>query len=531
MIKTAIGDNLDCETLNHKFHEIISREFDNLERIEIDCFKEDNYLVILISESITEVIDRIKDILKEYQIVDKFLIRNSNDVNEIYYNSIDHNLEDVKQQKNYSSQNFSVGFIVSILGVISLGIIGIFYYFTRPCVLGECVVIAETETSISNQFKANSQNLTEENIKTLQLGLITEINQLKRIPRWSKYHEEASSFIEKYEQKVTQLDNVLVALKLEKDSISLTQNLPLSLDEWIRIKGFWQESIELMNSLNIDDLENFKQEKLNLYQNQLTIADNNINKEKQAQENLINAQNLATTIENKQKEISSLTDLENIEKSWQTAIKQVESIEPLTQAYQEKETLLNNYLLNLMEIQKQITKEKNALNIKNQAQKNINEALESQKNNQWTKAVSLWENALKELKKIAPETFIAQEAKKLETTTTKQLEIAKSELKKALVKQEIKAELDTICNKSELNCSYSVEPNTVKIFLNQEYLQKISKLSSLNSLTNNDQQKQQINTHIEQVEKNYQYISTKYKIMVEVYNPQRQLIMIYNTRI
>lgn len=529
MIKTAIGDNLDCETLNHKFHEIISREFENVNPIEIDCFKEDNYLVILISESMTEVIDRIKEILTEYQIIDNFLIRNINDKEIIYYNSIVNNLEDIKQKNYYNSQNFSVGFIVSLLGVISLGIIGIFYYFTRPCVLGECKVIAETETSISNQFKDNSQNLTAENIKTLQLGLIAEINELKRIPPWSKYHEEATSFMEKYAQKVSQLDNVLVALKLEKDSTNLTQNLPLSMDEWIRIKGFWQESIELINSLNIDKLENFKQEKLNFYQNQLTIADNSINKEKQAEENLINAQKLAINIENKQKEITSLTDLENIEKSWQNAIEQVESIEPLTKAYQEKETLLNSYLLNLMEIQKQIAKEKNALNIKNQTEKLIIEALESQKNNQWTKAVSFWENALKELKKISPDTFTAKEIPNLEKSTTKQLETAKSELKKALVKQEIKAELDTICNKSELKCSYSIEPNTVKIFLNQEYLQKISKLSSLNNLSNNDEQKQQINTHIEQVEKNYQYLSTKYKILVEIYNPQRQLIMIYNT--
>ena len=71
-----------------------------------------------------------------------------------------------------------------------------------------------------------------------------------------------------------------------------------------------------------------------------------------------------------------------------------------------------------MEIQKQIAKEKNALNIKKQTEKLITEALESQKNNQWTKAVSSWENALKELKKISPETFTAQEIKNLEKHTT-----------------------------------------------------------------------------------------------------------------
>jgi hypothetical protein len=531
MIKTAMGDNLNCETLNHKFHQIISDEFENLHSIKIDCFQEDDYLVILISESVTELIDRIKDILKEYQIVNNFLICNIDDVNKIYYNSIDNNLKDIKKRNYYSSQNFSVGFIVSILGLICLSFIGIFYYFTRPCVLGECKIITETEKSISNQFKADSQSVTEENIKTLQIRLIAEINELKRIPPWSKYYKDASFLIEEYEQKVNQLDNILVALQLEKDSINLTKNLPLSLDEWTRIKGFWQESIELINTLNIDSLEQFKQEKLNFYQSQLIIVNNGINQEKQADKNLINAQNLVIEIENKQKEVTSLSDLESIERSWQTAIKQVESIEPSTQAYQEKETLLKSYLTKLMEIQKQISKEKNALNIKKQAETNIKEALKLQNNNQWTKAVTSWENALKELKKISPETLTFEQIKNLENNTSKQLETAKSALKKALVRQQMKAELDTICNNSELKCSYSIGPNTVKIFLNQEYLQKISKLSSLNSLTNNDEQKKQINNHIEQVEKNYQYISTKYKILVEVYNPQRQLIMIYHTSI
>ncbi|BAQ64911.1 hypothetical protein [Geminocystis sp. NIES-3709] len=531
MIKTAIGDNIDCETLKHKFYEIIPDNFESLDRFEIDCFKEDNYLVILINESNPELIDRIKNILEEYQIVDNFIIRDFHDAEKIYFSKIEQNLEVLNKKNYYTSQNFSIGFIISILGIFSLGIVGIFYYFTRPCVLGNCSVIAEKETSISSQFKDKSQDLTEENIKNLQLSLITAINELKRIPPWSKFHEEATFFIKQYENEVNQLEQLLTALQLEKDSKSLTKNLPLSIDEWNRIKSFWQQAIELIKSITIEDLQSFKQEKLSLYQNQLTVTENNIIKEKQAEENLIKAQNLATEIENKEKQITTLTDLENIEKRWETAIKQIESIEPLTKAYQEKEQILNTYLANLIKIQKQITTEKNALNIKNQAQKTIDLALESQKNNQWTKAVSLWENAINSLKKISPNTLITKEIKDLEINTTKQLETAKSELKQAIVREEIKNELKNICNNGELRCSYSVDKSTVKIFLAEEYLKKIASLSNLNRLTKNNEQEKQINTHIEQVEKNYQYISTKYKILVEVYNPQRQLIMIYHTPI
>ncbi|MBL1210865.1 MAG: hypothetical protein FWJ34_14685 [Geminocystis sp. GBBB08] len=64
--------------------------------------------------------------------------------------------------------------------------------------------------------------------------------------------------------------------------------------------------------------------------------------------------------------------------------------------------------------------------------------------------------------------------------------------------------------------------------MTDKYLQKITSLSVMTNLTNNNEQEKKITTHINQVEKNFQYISTKYNIPVEIYNPQKQLIMIYN---
>lgn len=542
MIKTAMGNNIDYETLKRSFYEVINDKFTLDNSLKIDCFKEKTCLEILISDIeeniLPEVIDLIKRVINEYQIIDDFLIRSFDDIDKIYFVShntnsknkiVNENQPFLKDDKKYNSSNFSFSFILFILGFLSLGIIGGIYYFTRPCVLGNCELITVTENSVSNLLKNQSkEDLTEVKIKELQLGLIEAINDLKRIPFWSKSYENASLLIKDYQDQVSQLDNLLIALNSVNTAETVIKNLPLSLDEWNRVKGFFQDAIAIFNNLNIEELNGIKEDKLAKYNNQLKVIDDKIIQEKKADELLSKGKAMATEIETLQTQVVNLSGLENLQQNWQLAIKTIESIPPQTNAYQEKETTLNTYLQQLIPVQNKIIKEKTALNIKNQAQKTIKLAEESQKNNQWTKAVSLWQEAISLFKKISPEVLVKKEIIDLESKANKQLTIAKSELKQAIIKEKIKQELNKICQNAEEICTFNVSKESVKVFLTDRYLQKIASLSTVTKLTNNNEQQKQITTHINQVEKNYQYISTKYKIPVEIYNPQRQLIMIYN---
>jgi hypothetical protein len=540
MIKTAIGNDMDYDTLKARFNEVINEELTFDSSFKINCFKEENYLVILISDiednNLKSIINSIQEVINEYQIIDDFLIRSFDDVNKIYFisndtknNIIKENQSLLKERKKYNSANFSVSFILFILGVISLGAISGIYYFTRPCVLGNCELMATTENSVSSLLETQSQeDLTEAKIKELQLGLMAGINDLKRIPFWSRYHENANLLIKDYQDKVTQLDNLLVALKLVNTAKTVSHNLPLSLDEWNRVKGFFQEAIAIFNNINLEELDTLKQNKLANYNNQLRVIDERIIQEKKADELLNKGRNMAIDIENQQGKVTDLSGLENLQQNWQLAIKTIESIPAQTNAYQEKDKTLNNYLQQLIQIQNKINQEKTALNIKNQAQEKIKLATESQNNNQWTKAVSFWKEAISLFKKVPGEVLVKQEINDLESNANKQLEIAKSELKQAVKREEIKKELNNICINIEEICTFNISKESVKIFLTDRYLQKIASLSAVTNLTNNNEQQKQIITHINQVEKNYQYISTQYNIPVEVYNPQRQLIMIYN---
>lgn len=540
MIKTAIGNDIDYETLKTAFNKAIDEQINLDYPLNIDCFQEKNFLIISINDlekdAIFKVINLIQQVINDYQIIDDFLVRSASNTDKIYFASnkndndmLKENQPLLKDSQKYDSSNFSVSFILFIVGFISLGVIGGIYYFTRPCVLGNCELMTITEKSVSGLLQSSSQeDLTEVKIKELQSGLIKAINDLKRIPFWSKSYENSSLLIKDYQEQVSQLDNLLVALNSVNTAQTLSQNLPLSLDEWNRVKGFFEEAITIFNNLKIEELNTIKQNKLALYNDQLKLIEKAILREQKADELLNKGKIMAAEIENLQTQVTDLSGLENLQKNWQLAIKTIESIPAQTTAYQEKEEFLNNYLQKLILVQNKVNQEKTALNFKNQAQEKIKLAKESEKNNQWTKAVSLWEEAISLFKKIPPEVLVKKEIIDLQSKTNKELAKAKSELKQAVIREEIKQELNKICKNTEEICTFNISKGSIKVFLTDKYLQKIASLSAVTKLTKNNEQEKQIANHINQVEKNYQYISTKYKTPVEIYNPQRQLIMIYN---
>ncbi|MBL1209735.1 hypothetical protein, partial [Geminocystis sp. GBBB08] len=418
MTKNAIGNNIDFEILKITLTEVINDKLTFDFPLKIECFKEENYLVILISDiqedTVIEIINLIQGVINKYQIIDDFLVRSLNDVNKIYFTSnltqnkiINESEPFLNKPKKYNISNFSASFILFIFGILSLGVVGGVYYFTRPCVLGNCELITTTKNSVSSLLKSQSkEDLTDRQIQEIQLGFIEAINELKRIPFWSKYHENATLLIKDYQTKLTQLDNLLLALKSVNTAQTVSKNLPLSVDEWNRIKGFFQEAIAIFNNLNIEELNSLKQDKLVSYNQEIKVIETRISQEKQADELLNKGKLMATEIQNKQTQVSDLTGLENLQQSWELTIKTIELIPPETIAYQEKEETLNNYLQQLIFIQNRINQEKIALNIKNIAEQKIKLATESQENNQWTKAVLLWEEAISLFKKISPEVFV-----------------------------------------------------------------------------------------------------------------------------
>ncbi|MBD2393715.1 hypothetical protein H6G11_05530 [Cyanobacterium aponinum FACHB-4101] len=546
MIKTAMGLKINPETFQEKIKAVVAKEI----QLELECqieLPENDQLLIFINsyseDILTKIINLIKEIIADYKITDYYSIVNIENQDIVYFSSVNgsennqdlsnviENIEDGKASNTfYKSANFSAGFIIFILGVISLTIFGVTYYFTRPCVLGTCTLITDTEVATNNLFnQLETNNLTDSKIKELIADLVQNIETLKTIPSWSKEHDQAQMLISSYQEKINDLQLFLDAKSVATNAQNMSEKLPLSLDEWLRVKQFWQDAIAPLNKIKSEEFNEFKTLRINSYQQQLSFVNKQIEKENLAINKRENAEKIVAQIKEENDITNSLEALKEREKKWKSAIQEIEQIPPQTEVYQEKEEIINDYLQQISEVQKKITIEENALNLKKNIEEKMKSAQEQEKRNQWTKAVNLWQEAINLTDSISPDSWLKDEIEKQKNEAEGKLEIAQGALKKAVKREEIKTKLREICQSSEKICSYTVSDSNIKVYLTDEYIQKITSLSVMSDLTNNNEQEKQIINHINQVEKNYQYISSKYQIPVEIYNPQQKLIMIYNS--
>lgn len=546
MIKTAMGDKINPDTLQRKIQEVVAQEI----KIELGCvieLSESEQVLILIDnytqDIIAKIVSLVKKIIADYKVINYYLIANINDRSIVYFspretptNNDDSKLEVIKEKKvsSYQSTNFSTGFWVFLGGVIFLGIFGVSYYFTRPCVLGDnCALIRENKTITNNLLiSLPKDNLTTEKVKDLIAKLAVQITQLETIPSWSKSYQEAQVLINDYRSKIDDLQLFLTAEDIANNAQNMSKNLPLSIDEWNRVKGFWQEAIASLKLIKNEEFEGLRQNKIGYYQQKLSQVETQIAQEKLAINKLETAQKIIEEIKIKEANIKNIEQLKEVERKWQNAIITLEEMPNQTKTYiEKKEPILNEYLQQISQIQQKISREEKAINLKKNIAEKVKLAQESEKQNQWTRAVNYWKEAVDLTNNISPESFLKTEIEKEKNNAEEKLKIAQALLKKAVKKQEINREVKKICEEKEKICSFLVSDNKIKIFLTNEYMEKIKTLTMMSSLTKNNQQNQQVINHINQVEKNYQYLSSKYKLPVEVYNPQQQLIMIYNNYI
>ena len=542
MIKTNAGKTIDCDVLSKQLNDQLTQQTSLQSDWQINCYQKDDWLIILINlEEIEEtqtIVELITQTIRDSQILNNFIIANGE---KIYFaseedypaeiiNSLDSETESLTSGKKYSAANFSSGFIIFILSVVSMTTIGVLYYFSRPCVMvDKCELITSTNSSVSQTLKNKTQtDLSRSQIKDLQTELKTAIQKLNRIPRWSSYHQESTQLVKQYQQIFQESNYFLEADKLAKKSENMSKILPLSSDEWKRVKDFLQDAISQLNLISTPDFDSSKQTLIDNYNKKIGLIDQRIEAEEIGQEKLLTAEAIVQQINNNQSSIKSIAALEKREQQWQKAIKEIESIPNDTVSAKNKDDLLNSYLKEIINVQGKLTAEKEANKLLTIAQENIKLAQESEQENQWTKAVSFWQKALDSLKDISSDSLLQEEATTLTKNAQEQLTLAKESLNAAVTREKIKEELKTICSGTENICTYNLNKKKIEIFLTEDYFNKIKSLYRLNNVASNVTKKEKLLQHIEQVENNYQYLSNKYNLPVQVYNFNKKLIMIYN---
>jgi hypothetical protein len=251
-----------------------------------------------------------------------------------------------------------------------------------------------------------------------------------------------------------------------------------------------------------------------------------VQQEEEGKKSLLAAQEAAKLAESRKTLAKSLSNLQQVEATWKAAIERLEKIPIETTAYEKKQELLDAYIPRLLEAQRKTKEEETAINLYNQAINQIQSAKNYEVNNKWASAISSWQNTLNILEQTPVQTFQYQENLKLLNSSRQELTKADAKQKILLVIEQAQNDLKNTCLDNPKICNYSVEPNIIKVFLTNSYIDIINKISNPSS-TSNTNNSQQILSHISQVENNLKYISSKYQIPLEVYHPEGNLMIKY----
>ncbi len=546
MIRTATGIELDYQALEQVLQQRLNANASSVSPLKVRCFEKKESLVIMVQHP-EDVISHPRRIfrllrsnIREQQILGEVLMylvvdgksesylynqivaasQANLELNTYATDNLDNAVASPVSEKKQRNSSFVV--ISLITGIACLSITTLIYLFTRPCVLDQCLLIPQTKKIVNESLASISDNSNYSSIVAINQQLIEALENLNKIPTWSKYYAEAEQLVSNYQLQLTQIQDLLIGLELAEEAKAITKKSPLTEKQWQKVANLWQKSINTLSKNTQDYRDIFITKKLEEYQNNLAVAEANIKQEQEARKYLLSAQDAAKLGESRQMTASSLTNLQLVEATWRTAIERLEKIPIETSVYNQKQELLESYITKFLDAQKRRKQEELAIKLYNQAIAQAELAENSQANNQWSMAVFYWRNAVKFIQQVPEKTFQYQQSINRLQTLEESLNKAKANLQIALLKQQAKDDLSSTCTNSSKICNYSVSNNLIKVFIGQDYLNQIQQLSSQFPANNNN-----VINHISQVEKNLKYISSKYSIPLEVYHPGGNLIIRY----
>ncbi len=425
---------------------------------------------------------------------------------------------------NSSKENkhFKYGLLFAIAtgcGLITL--LTIAYALSRPCVLGKCEIITQASQPAEKIEQLLTSRVSHRAIVQTKSQLMTSLAQLKSIPPWSTYHQEAQNQVLVYQDKLAHLELLGDSLALSQQASSLSENSPLSIAEWQAIVQLGEEAIASAQQIPSDS-EFYPQAKslVQEYQANLRSVEQQLELEQQAFISFQQARQAAELGEVRQSIAQSSSNWQLVEATWQTAIIRLKEIPPTTTFYEQSQELLQSYLMRIGKVQKRQQEEKMAENFYNQGLNSAELAKNAVAVNKWSTAVSHWRNALNFLQQIPEHTFIYREANVLINSFRESLDTTQ-------FRQIIVADLQKTCSGTIKICDFIITNDLIIVNLNSTYTQELWNMGLTAKIEKNPQIEQDILAHIASLEQNFQIISNNSQLILEVYNPQGELLSTY----
>jgi len=363
----------------------------------------------------------------------------------------------------------------SAVGLFTL--LGAVYLLTRPCVIGSCEPYEKAE------------RLSQEAIQTAQttdsaLEIVEAYRKLNEasyllgtIPSWSKHYDAAQSLLASYETEAVVLEQIVTALKQANTAAQRSQNPPHPLQEWREIQRLWRETIAQLQQIPASNaLYPLAQRKLQEYEANLANINQRLLTEQQAQQRIDEARKAGQLAEARAEEANSIASWQQIYATWEAAIHQLRQVPQGTMAYAEAEQLLALYQPKLTEANTRRGQEEVAASAYDEAVRLGKQARVMEQENQWSRAVSYWQDALNQARRVPSGTAYHTQVQPLITNYTSALKQAQDNLQRATAAQSAKPDLDRTCAGNPRICTYTLSPEAIRVQFTPAYDQVVERI-------------------------------------------------------
>ncbi|MDI9634381.1 hypothetical protein QQ054_13695 [Oscillatoria amoena NRMC-F 0135] len=428
-------------------------------------------------------------------------------------------------------EKYPVSLILAGAGVSIASFAGAFYLLSRPCVVGRCLVLEQSQAWTTEAIALAEDATHPLEIQTAHKQLTLATRKLKSVPFWSSHRSNARQLAQANREPLQELELLLAAMGKAMSAAVKSQNPPHPVATWQEVQGLWQSAIAGMEALPEGAVGyDFAQIKWREYQRNLGTINQRIEIERQAQRHLDSAKSAARIAEARQGIADSSQDWQLVENTWLTALNVLRQIPSGTMVHAEATALINSYSVGLAAARDRQSQEQFATQLYNQALNYAAQAQDYETEQQFSLAVVSWQNAVAYIQQIPDRTFYAPQVKPLAGEYRQALTKAQDRLRLTTALQQTRVDLARSCTSSPTICTYDVTDSRILVKLTPDYVRTVREtfisaggLGDYNTLAGIDE-------HVQTLQFALEAISRNAGLPLEIYDPYGQLMSTYVPR-
>lgn len=402
------------------------------------------------------------------------------------------------------------------------------YLLSHPCGIGRCKPLQTSQQMYQEASQTLQQANSQSDIALAQEQLTAAQGALTAIPRWSPYYGKAQQLGQTLSNQSATLNQMGTAFRKATAAAQKRQNPQNTAQAWQVTQTLWQEAIAPLETIpSSSPLYPLAQQKLSEYRANLQAVNQQWNFEQQSIAKLAQAKNTAQVATKHENAAQSLQDWQQIESTWQTAIKPLNTIPQTSTIYQEAQQLLKTYRSQLAAASNRSDREQIAAKAYKQATNFANVANSYEQQNQWIKASNTWQEALKSAKQVPLGTFYYRQTQPLIFSYSSKSEQAQLKQKVASVLQKAEADINRTCSGEIRVCNYSLNTQAMTVQLTPQYERALERGYTTANFRGDAQTVAGIVVHYQTLREALEAISDNAGISLQVYASNNEQLHTY----